>query len=142
MVRVEGPVDITISPEKVVFLIEKAREFAVKDAPSKRDPGSNPSDDRMIEVLEDHPDDPVLAEIAGLINSLNEDEKIELVALMWMGRDDYAVEEWQQVRAEAARAHNRHTARYLAGTPLLADYLSSGLDSLGYSVAQLESEAP
>jgi len=59
-----------------------------------------------------------------------------------MGRDDYASEEWSQVRAEAARAHNRHTARYLAGTPLLADYLSSGLDTLGYSVAQLESEAP
>ena len=96
MASAEEPVEITISPEKVVFLVEKAREFAVKDAPSKRDPGSNPSDDRMIEVLEDHPDDPVLTEIAGLINSLNEDEKIELVALMWMGRDDYAAEEWRK----------------------------------------------
>jgi hypothetical protein len=142
MIRAEDPIDITISPEKVVFLIEKAREFDVKDPPTKSDPGSNPSDDRMIEVLEDHPDDLVLTEIVGLINSLNEDEKIDLVALMWMGRDDYAAEEWSQVRAEAARAHNRHTARYLAGTPLLADYLSNGLDTLGHSVAQLESEVP
>jgi hypothetical protein len=141
MDRVAEPVELTISPEKVVFLIEKAREFDAKDAPSKRDPGSNASDDRMIEVLEDHPDDPVLAEIAGSINSCNEDEKIELVALMWMGRDDYAAEEWQQVKAEAARAHNRHTARYLAGTPLLADFLANGLDILGYPVAQLESDA-
>jgi len=58
----------------------------------------------MIEVLEDHPDDPVLLEIAGLVNSLNEDEQIDLVALMWMGRDDYAEEEWTQLRAEAARS--------------------------------------
>jgi hypothetical protein len=139
--RVETPVELFISPEKVVFLIEKAREFDVKDTPTKRDPGSNPSDDKMIEVLEDHPDDPVLLEIAGLINSLNEDEQIDLVALMWMGRDDYTAEDWNEVRAEAARAHNEHTARYLAGTPLLADFLADGLDSLGYSVAELESEA-
>ena len=139
--RIETPIELAISPEKVVFLIEKAKEFDVKDVPTKRDPGSNPSDDRMIEVLEDHPDDPVLLEIAGLINSLNEDEQIDLVALMWMGRDDFSVEEWIQLRDEAARAHNKHTARYLAGTPLLADFLAAGLDRLGYDVAELESEA-
>ena len=86
MIRAEDPIELAISAEKVVFLIEKAREFDAKDAPSKRDPGSNPSDDRMIEVLEDHPDDPVLEEMTGLINGLNEDEKVDLVALMWMGR--------------------------------------------------------
>ena len=139
--RIETPIELSISPEKVVFLIEKAKEFDVKDVPTKRDPGSNPSDDRMIEVLEDHPDDPVLLEIAGLVNSLNEDEQIDLVALMWMGRDDYAVEKWRQLRDEAARAHNKHTARYLASTPLLADFLAAGLDRLGYDVAELESEA-
>jgi hypothetical protein len=141
MTRAEDPIELSISPEKVVFLIEKAREFDAKDAPSKRDPGSNPSDDRMIEVLEDHPDDPVLQEMIGLINGLNEDEKIDLVALMWMGREDFDVEEWDQVRGEAARAHNKRTARYLAGTPLLADYLANGLDQLGYSVSELEAEA-
>jgi hypothetical protein len=83
----------------------------------------------------------VLLEIVGLINSLNVDEQVDLVGLMWMGRDDYDVEDWEQIRAEAARAHNKHTARYLAGTPLLADYLAGGLDTLGYSVSQLESEA-
>lgn len=141
MVRAEDPIELSISPETVVFLIEKAREFDVKDVPSNPNPGSNPTDDRMIEVLEDHPDDPVLQEIVGLINSLNVDEQIDLVGLMWLGRDDYDAEEWKQVRAEAARAHNKHTARYLAGTPLLADYLAGGLDRLGHSVSQLESEA-
>jgi hypothetical protein len=139
--RAEAPIELSISPEKVVFLMEKAREFDVKDAPTKRDPGSNPVDDRMIEVLEDHPDDPTIQEITGLINSLNEDEQIDLVALMWMGREDHDVEEWDQVRADAAQAHTSHTARYLAGTPLLADFLADGLDILGYSVSSLESDA-
>lgn len=139
--RIEDPVELSVSPEKVVFLIEKAREFDVKDAPTKSDPASNPSDDRMIEVLEDHPDDPVLEEIAGLIASLNEDEQIELVALTWLGREDYEPKDWEQAKEDAAAAHNNHTARYLAGTPLLADFLANGLDQLGYAVAELEAEA-
>ena len=137
----EDPVELSISPEKVVFLIEKAKEFDVKDAPTKGDPGSNASDDGMIEVLEDHPDDPVLEEISGLIGSLNEDEQIELVALMWLGREDYDAKEWEQAKEDSAAAHNNRTARYLAGTPLLADFLASGLDKLGYPVAELEAEA-
>jgi hypothetical protein len=141
MARLDDPVELTISPEKVIFLIEKAREFNAKEAPNKADPGSNPTDDRMVEVLEDHPDDPVLLEMAGLINSLNVDEQIDLVALMWMGREESTVEDWNEVRTEAARAHNNHTVRYLAGTPLLADYLANGLEILGYPVAELESEA-
>jgi hypothetical protein len=139
--QIEDPVELTISPEKVVFLIEKAREFDVKDAPTKGDPGSNPSDDGMIEVLEDHPDDPVFEEITGLIGSLNEDEQIELVALMWLGREDYDSKEWDQAKEDAAAAHNNRTAGYLAGTPLLADFLAGGLDKLGYSVSELEAEA-
>src|SRR5262245_9003643 len=119
MIKVESPVEMAISPQKVVFLIEKAREFDAKDAPTKRDPASNPSDDRMVEVLEDHPDDPVLLEMTGLINSLNEDEKIDLVALMWMGRDDYDVEQWDRVRGEAAQDASHRTAHYVVSTPLL-----------------------
>ena len=38
---------LTISPEKVCFVIQKAREFDVKDAVTEPDPGSNPSDDMM-----------------------------------------------------------------------------------------------
>jgi fructose 1,6-bisphosphatase len=60
---------------------------------------------------------------------------------MWLGREDYDVKDWEQVKEDAAAAHNNRTARYLAGTPLLADFLSSGLVKLGYSVAELEGEA-
>jgi hypothetical protein len=52
--------DLAISPDKVRFFILKAREFDVKDVVTDPDSGSNPSDDAMISVLEDHPDDPTI----------------------------------------------------------------------------------
>lgn len=36
---------LTISPEKVCFIIIKAKEFDAKDEVTEDDPGSNPSDD-------------------------------------------------------------------------------------------------
>jgi hypothetical protein len=134
----EGQAAPTISPEKVCFIVIKAREFDAKDAVTDTDPGSNPSDDRDAAVLEDHADDPVVGELTSLINSLSEDEQIDLVALTWLGRDDCSSTDWPLVREEAARAHNQRTAEYLLGTPLLADFLEEGLSLLGYSCQDFE----
>jgi hypothetical protein len=132
----DGP--LSISPEKVCFLIVKAREFDAKDTVTEPDPASNPSDDQDAAVLEDHSDDPVVQEIAAFINALTEDEQIDLVTLTWLGRDDYTAEDWQSVREEAARAHNRRTAAYLLGIPMVGDFLEEGLSLMGYSCEEFE----
>ncbi len=124
---------LTISAEKVCFVIIKAREFDAKDEVTESDPASNPSDDKDIEILESHGDDPVVEELTQFVNGLSEDEQVDLVALMWLGRDDYTAEDWWPVREEAARAHNKRTAEYLLGEPLLGDFLEEGLSMLGYS---------
>ena len=129
---------LTISPEKVFFAIVRAREFDAKDEVSEPDPGSNPSDDMDVAVLEDHDDDPVVEELTAFINSLSEDEQVDLVALAWLGRDDYSANDWAEVRAEAARAHNERTAAYLLGIPQLGDFLEEGLSTLGYSCEDFE----
>lgn len=134
----EGGPALAISPEKVCFIIIKAKEFDAKDAVTEPDPGSNPSDDKDTAVLEDHEDDPVLEELTSLINSLSEDEQIDLVALTWLGRDDYSADDWLAVREEAGRAHNKRTAEYLLGTPLVGDFLEEGLSLLGYSCEEFE----
>src|SRR6516165_8407650 len=109
-IRPEMPAEdaetLTISPEKICFIIIKAREFDAKDQVTEPDPGSNPSDDGNTAILEDHDDDPVVEELTSFVNSLSEDEQIDLVALTWLGRDDYSVNDWATVRAEAASAHN------------------------------------
>ena len=51
--------ELAISADKVTFIIEKAREFDVKEGASDPDSGSNPSDDDEIDVLEDSNSDPV-----------------------------------------------------------------------------------
>ena len=132
---------LAISPEKVCFVIIKAREFDAKDIVTEPDTGSNPSDDKMIAVLEDHGDDPVLEELTSFISSLSEDEQIDLVALAWLGRDDNTIEDWQALREEAARAHSArtmHTANYLLGMPLVSDYLEEGLSLFGQSCEDFE----
>lgn len=131
-------VTLAISSEKVCFIIVKAREFDAKDEVSEPDPGSNPYDDKDIAIFEDHEDDPVVEELTGFIDCLSEDEQIDLVALTWLGRDDYSASDWQSVREEAARAHNQRTASYLLGTPQLGDFLEEGLSTLGYSCEEFE----
>lgn len=131
---------LTISPEKVCFIIIKAREFDAKDEVTEPDVGSNPSDDKEVAVLEEHKDDPVVEELTSMINSLSEDEQVDLVALAWLGRDDYSASDWATVREEAARAHNQRTADYLLGMPLVGDFLEEGLSMLGYSCEEFEIE--
>ena len=93
--------ELAISVEKVGFLIEKTREFDVKEAETDPDSGSNPTDDDMIDVLEDDGSDPVAQEISGFINAMTEDEQIDLIALMRLGRGDGSIEEWNDLRREA-----------------------------------------
>jgi Protein of unknown function (DUF3775) len=131
------PPTLSISPEKVCFIVFKAREFGVKDAPSLSDDGSNPPDDEMRSVLEDHPDDPVVRELVSFINTMSYDEKVDLVTLMWMGRGDGTIADWYELRDTACSEHSEHTARYLLGTPLLADFLAEGLAQFGRSCEEL-----
>ncbi|MBR0970069.1 MULTISPECIES: DUF3775 domain-containing protein [Bradyrhizobium] len=129
--------ELAISADKVAFIIEKAREFDVKEAASDPDSGSNPSDDDEIDVLEDNASDPVAGELAGFIRALNEDEQLDLVTLMWLGRGDGDVEEWDDLRTRAVEARaeykapRREAVRYLLGEPMLGDLLADGMDELG-----------
>jgi hypothetical protein len=131
---------LQIDPQKVCYLIIKAREFDAKVPVVEPDPGSNPSDEDMRGVLEDYPDDPVDVEIRTLVDSLNEDEQIDLVTLLWLGRGDGSKDEWSTIRNEATAARSDHTADYLLGTPLLSDYLAEGLNKLGYDCSDFETE--
>jgi len=125
--------DLSVSAEKLCFIIAKAREFDVKDVVTDPDDASNPTDDANLAVLEDHKDDPVVQELTAVINAMSVDEQIDLVALTWLGRGDGSIEDWAELRAEAARAHNRRTAAYLLGIPLLADFLDEAISQFGIS---------
>jgi len=128
---------LSISTEKICQIAAKARQFDVKDVVADPDSASNPADDAMVDVLEDHKDDPVLEELTAFIDGLSEDERVDLVALTWLGRGDSTVDDWNRLRAEAARNHRRRTARYLLGLPLLSNYLEDALSHFGRSCSDI-----
>lgn len=130
---------LTIDPEKVCHIIVKARAIDAKEQVGVPSSGSNPTDGRMADVHEDFAGGPVRQELLEFMRSLDADEQIELVALCWLGRATYALDEWQEALSEAAAARNERTAEYLLQQPLLADYLEEGLAAFGESCEKFES---
>jgi hypothetical protein len=129
---------LTIAPDKVCYLIIKAREFDVKMDPEVPDPGDNPIDDADREILFDYPDDPTVEEIRACLDGLNEDESAEVLALVWLGRGDYVVDEWETIVPTALEDVDSRRPDALLGIPLLGDYLEEGLSQLGYSCEDVE----
>jgi len=128
--------NLSISPEKVFFIVAKARQSDSKATES--DLATDLSDDDSSYGLENLSKDTDRSELSGFIRGLNVDEQIELVALMWLGRGDGDLDNWPDLRAEATRAHNNRTASYLIGTPMLADYLEEALSLFGKSFEDFE----
>jgi hypothetical protein len=124
--------DLSISPDKVFFIISRSRQAESSAAGLEGDLDSDN------DVPQDHSERTARAELAGFIRDLNEDEQIDVVALMWLGRGDGEIGSFRELRAEASRAHNSRTASYLIGTPMLADYLEEALCAFGLSFEDFE----
>ncbi|MFA5949793.1 MAG: DUF3775 domain-containing protein [Hyphomicrobium sp.] len=135
---VTGALDI--APEKVAHVIIKAREYDVKVGAWNDTTNEGDADEDPGAILEDFANDPTRAEIAGFIDALNDDEQANLVALAWVGRGTFEPEELEEAVETARSEKVNSTASYLLGLPLLADYLEEGLEKLGYSVEDIESD--
>ena len=129
---------LEIDPSTVAFLITKARAFDAKVAPADRDDVSQPGEDDDHDALEDYGDDPIADELREVINDLNVDAQVELVAMTWVGRGDYAVEEWDEALEAARERRVGSTSKYLLGMPLLGDLMEEGFVALGYSMEDYE----
>ncbi len=131
---------LEIAPEKVAHVIIKAREFDAKVGAWDASPEDGDADENPSAILEDLSNDPTAAEIAGFVDALNDDEQAHLVALAWVGRGTYEAEEFDDAVETARDEQINSTASYLLGLPLLADYLEEGLEKLGYSANDIESD--
>ena len=129
---------LEISPEKVGFVIVKAREIAAKVA-AWEDNGATSDHDAEL-ILESFSDDATQEQLKEFIRDLNVDEQASLVALAWIGRGSFTPEELDEALATARAERTNRTEDYLLGMPLLPDYLEEGLDRLGYSVEDAEDD--
>jgi hypothetical protein len=126
--------ELTLNPDTAFAIALKAREFDGKVAETDPDAGSNPSDDNSVDVLEDRPSDPTLHELTSAIHDLNEDERLDLIALIWIGRGDFTLAEWDEARSSARDIGRARAPRYVAGIPLVSDYIEDALSQLNLSI--------
>lgn len=124
-----------IALDKVCELILRLREVDVKESGTDPDSGSNPIDDGSTDVLTDAPGDSTEEQVREFLAGLNDDERHDLVAIMWIGRGDFEAEEWSAARASARERETTPTGDYLLGIPNAGDLLDEGLASLGLSCA-------
>lgn len=133
--------DLNLNPEVIKAIIDRAREFHVKEEVSFPErPHVNPEEFDPMQYLADHKDDLTYREVVTEINALEPDQQTTLVALLYLGRGDYSIDEWNEALAEAKNNWAEHTGEYLMGHPLLADYLEEALMMHGYVPSELDTE--
>jgi hypothetical protein len=125
-----------IALDKVCDLIIRARALDVKEGMTDPASGSNPIDDGNLDSLVSSPDDATEQELRDVIGGLNDDERADLVALVYIGRGDMEPEEWGaavRLAREREQSSSASTADWLIGIPNLGDLLDEGLSLMGRS---------
>jgi hypothetical protein len=119
--------------EAICYIIAKTRALQVKEDVVIPDSPSGPSEDWALQVLADHSGDYTLAEFVDCVGEMNQRQRAELIALMWVGRGDYPIEDWEQAVDDAIGDHSVRAAAYLLSHPMVSDDLEEGLIAHGYS---------
>jgi hypothetical protein len=79
-------------------------------------------------------------EFRAFLDRLNEDEAAELVAMFWIGRGSFEVEDWAEALATARAEATVPTADYLLGSPHFADHLEAGAEAMGFDITDEEDD--
>ena len=119
-----------IDPDYINLLIVKVRALMAREETDVSDPGGNPSDDEIPATLQELKDDLSREELIEELQGLTEKQQSELVALMWIGREEGDPVEWQQYVNRAIERKTTPTEHYLLDQPLLAEFWLEGLERL------------
>ncbi len=79
-----------------------------------------------------------LAELQAFVEALSVEEQAALVAVFWVGRGSFDVEDFDEAVRTAQDEASTPTAEYLMRSPHLAEHLEAGLDALGISATEEE----
>lgn len=123
--------ELDLNREIVTSIIDKAHEFNEQSDVTPLEDEEEPDigDGDFSELMTTkYGTDVVYQQLKGVIEDLDPDQQMTVVALMWVGRGDFTVDEWDEALELAEENWTDHTADYLIGTPLLADYLGEALE--------------
>lgn len=133
---------LTVDRTKICYLALKGRQFQVKESdPEAADEPSSPLDDLDAQVLIDDPDDDAVRdELRAMLAAMDERELAETLALMWLGREDIDIDDWDDAVDEARDALDAQTAEQIIQTPLFPYYLEEGLARFGFNCTEFQEE--
>lgn len=120
--------EFELNRDTVQFIIDKAHEFHATESMTFPEEPEIADEYWSRQMTADYGHDPYYKDLKTMIDDLEPDQQISLVALMWLGRGDFSMDEWDKALQHAEKSWNDHTPDYLIGTSLLADYLAEGLD--------------
>ena len=130
--------ELRISTEKVCALIEAAREVAGKVASTAGDRTTSGDDSKLATLVDDpgqdfYERDDRRRQMVEFIAGLNVEEQTDLLALIWLGRGDYDLAEWDEALAEAEARIAARYPDYMIGDSALPQYLGDGLEAFGWA---------
>lgn len=123
---------LDLNPAVVCRLIDLARKFHAQQDVAITDEPQALDDDWQSKILEPHAEDPIVEEFCSVVADLNPDQQQQIVGLLWLGRGDYDLSEWQDALDYASDAWNEQTGEYLLAHPMLSEHLTIGLREHGY----------
>lgn len=121
---------LSIDHDLIRNIVELVHEITTEEVAQGEAISEEWNEESQEDIHEMATEDPVQQQVRGLIDGLNEDESYDLVALMWVGRGTFGLDEFQEARKIASEEATQSTSDYLLGTPLLADYLEEGLNAV------------
>lgn len=124
---------LNLDTDMICNIVDKMRQFQAKEEVSFPEV----TDDMdAYYVLADHKNDAVYDEVVNIINDLRADQQVTLVALMYVGREDFDNSEWDTAVEFASQELTDHTGQYLLSRPLVSDYIENALNLLGLSCSE------
>lgn len=120
----------SLDTEQLAFLIAAARAFETEDFSVAHEPIGHRDNDGAIDVVEPSHEDGIAFELRSFIDALSDEQQVELVALVWFGRETDGEITWTEALSRAQIAHTSRTANYLLGIPMLAEFIEDGLSRI------------
>jgi hypothetical protein len=126
--------ELGINPEKVCAFIEAAREVSGLEVSTAGDATTSGDDSPLAEMIEPAEGaDPRRREMIAFVAGLDAGEQLNLLALIMLGRGDYAIEEWEDALVAARDSIEDRSADFMIGDPALPGYLLEGLEAFDES---------
>jgi Protein of unknown function (DUF3775) len=122
--------ELRINPDKVCAFLEAARELAGR-VPATTGDHTTTGDDSPLTFMEQRDDDPTRAQMVEFVAGLNVEEQTELLALVYLGRGDFSLAEWDDARREAGDRIAAGDPEFMIGDRALPAYLAEALDAFG-----------